>query len=206
MTSSIRNKSDATCSVWIGPISPSFRVTNSKGVEIWNNCYADDQAGACPRYLIARSLKLGSTYSKTVAWDQRSGTPPARVPAGVYKLTTQFAGIAGNRSARFELTAGTPSRMITVTQADSGRSYALHRGDRLVVQLLGPSAYTWTEPASSDQAVLQRTAGSSASAATATFVAKAKGKAEVTATDNPNCYPRCLAPSRLFVVRVSVVD
>ena len=50
---------------------------------------------------------------------------------------------------------------ITVTQADSGRSYALHPGDRMVVQLSGPSNYTWTEPTSSDKAVLQSTGASS---------------------------------------------
>ena len=98
MTSSIRNKSKNTCSALVGPTSPSFTVTNSRGVEVWNNCYADDLPGACPQYLIARNLKPGATYSKTVEWDQRSGKPPTRVPTGVYELTTHFSGIAGNHS------------------------------------------------------------------------------------------------------------
>lgn len=105
MTSSVRNTSKATCSVSVGPTSPSFAVTNSKGVEVWNNCYAGDRPGACPQYLIARSLKPGATFSKTVAWDQRSGSPPARVPAGIYKVTTHFTGIPGNHSAWFKLMA-----------------------------------------------------------------------------------------------------
>jgi len=205
MTGSIRNKSASACTVLFGPTSPSFTVSNSSGFEVWNNCYAGDHPGACPQYLIARSLKPGATYSKTVAWDQRSGKPPARVPPGVYQLTVHFAGIAGHHSARFELMAMTSSRTITVTQEDGGRSYALQVGDRLVVELSGPSIYTWTEPVSSDQAVLQRTGGSPGSTATATFVANAQGKSEVTAIDNPNCYPRCLAPSHLFLVQVSVV-
>lgn len=99
----------------------------------------------------------------------------------------------------------TSSRTITVTQADSGHSYTLYRNDRLIVKLSGPSFYTWTEPASSDQSVLHRTEGSSGSKATGTFVVQEKGKAEVTAIDNPNCYPQCLPPSRLFEVSVSVV-
>ena len=202
MTSSIRNKSKTTCSVLVGPTSPSFTVTNSRGVEVWNNCYAHDQPGACPQYLIARNLKPRAKYAKTVRWDQRSGKPPAQVPASDYELTTHFAGIAGNHTARFQLTS---SRTITVTQADSGRSYTLRVGDRLVVHLSGPSIYTWTKPVSSDQAVLRRTGGSSGSEATATFVAEAKGAVKVTAMDNPNCYPQCLAPSFLFVVSVSVV-
>jgi hypothetical protein len=91
-----------------------------------------------------------------------------------------------------------------VTQADSGHSYALHTGDLLVVQLSGPSIYTWTEPSSSDPLVLQRTGGSSGATANATFVVSGKGMVNVTATDNPNCYPQCLSPSRLFEVTVSV--
>lgn len=105
MTSSVRNTSKATCSVPVGPTSPSFAVTNSKGVQVWNNCYAGDRPGACPQYLIALSLKPGSTFSKTVSWDQRSGSPPERVPAGIYKVTTHFAGVPGKHSAWFELTA-----------------------------------------------------------------------------------------------------
>jgi hypothetical protein len=95
-------------------------------------------------------------------------------------------------------------RTIKVTQADNGDSYTLRSADRLVVQLSGPTAYTWTEPASSDPTVLHRLKGSSGATATADFVAKAQGKSDVTAIDNPNCLPRCGAPSLLFEVRVSV--
>lgn len=97
------------------------------------------------------------------------------------------------------------SGTITVTQADSGHSYVLHIGDHLVVQLSGPSNYTWTEPTSSDHAVLNPTGGSSGANASADFLAVAMGTAKVMATDNPNCYPQCLAPSRLFEVSVSAV-
>lgn len=78
------------------------------------------------------------------------------------------------------------------------------KGDRLKVRLSGSSAYTWTEPATSDKAVLRRTGGSSGPTASATFLATAEGKVDITAIDNPNCYPQCLAPSRLFRVTVSV--
>ena len=96
------------------------------------------------------------------------------------------------------------SRTITVNQADSGHSYTLHKGDQLLVQLSGPSIYTWTEPVSSNQDVLQRTEGSPGTTANATFLAVAVGNVNVTSTDNPNCYPQCLAPSRLFRVGVTV--
>lgn len=98
-----------------------------------------------------------------------------------------------------EITVGAAaSRTITVTQADSGHRYQLRKGDRLKVRLSGSSVYTWTEPATSDKAVLRRTGGSSGPTASATFLATAEGKVDITAIDNPNCYPQCLAPSRLL--------
>lgn len=96
-------------------------------------------------------------------------------------------------------------RTITVTQADGGHSYQLRKGDRLNVQLSGSSMYTWTEPNSSDNTVLERFVGSSGVTGRAAFLAFARGKVKVTATDSPNCYPQCLAPSRLFEVSVSVL-
>jgi hypothetical protein len=205
MTISIRNASTAACSVGVGPTSPSFSVTNSRGAEVWNSCYVNDQPGACAQYLMARSLAPGAAYAKTLTWDQRSGAPPARVPVGVYTLSTHFEGGAGNHVVRFKLTGAVARRTLSVTQADSGHSYTLHVGDRLVVQLSGPSIYTWTESVSSNPAVLARSRGSSGATTTAIFVARAKGRARVTATDNPNCYPQCLPPSRLFVVTVTVL-
>lgn len=100
----------------------------------------------------------------------------------------------------------TPSHTITVTQADNGHSYRLHKGEDLDVQLSGPSnSVIWTEPASSNQAVLQRTEGSSGATATGTFKAIAKGEVQVTATGTFTCSPPCPGPIMLFEVTVSVV-
>jgi hypothetical protein len=96
---------------------------------------------------------------------------------------------------------------VTVTEADSGKSYTLHRGDRLVVQLQS-SGYEWTEPASSNDTVLHRTGGSGGTSASATFSATAGGTADVTSTGDLPCRkatPPCMAPSRLFQVSVTVV-
>ena len=100
--------------------------------------------------------------------------------------------------------AGTGSRAVTATEADTGRDYTLHPGDVLDVRLSGPASYTWTEPASSAPDVLLSVSGSSGVQAAARLVAVGAGTATVTATDNPDCYPKCLAASRLFEVRVSV--
>ncbi len=206
MKSSVRNVSSKICSVAVGPTSPSFTVTSSKSVVVWNNCYANDRPGACALDLVAQTLKPGATYAKTVAWDQRSGQPPARVPTGSYRLTAHFSGTGGNHATRFQLTTTASPGWITVTQADSGRSYSLHKGARLFIQLMGPAIYTWSEPVSSNETVLERSVGSSGNIATATFVATSTGHARVTAIDSPNCYPQCLPPSRLFVLTVFVVN
>ncbi len=201
----IRNTSEEVCSVAVGPTSPSITVTNSKGNVVWSNCYVDDQPGACALSLVAQTLNPGTSYARTVAWDQHSGQTPARVPTGRYQLTSQFSGVAGNHATGFQLTATALHRWITVTQADGGRRYSLHEGARLFIQLIGPAIYTWSEPVSSNGTVLERSVGSSGNIATATFVAKSTGQVRVTAIDNPNCYPQCLPPSRLFELTVSVV-
>jgi len=206
INASIRNTSKEACSAAVGPTSPSLTVTNSKGKVVWSNCYVDDQLGACALDLVAQTLNPGTTYAKTVAWNQRSGQTPARVPTGRYQLTSQFSGVAENYPTDFQLTKTASHRSITVTQADSGRRYSLHEGARLFIQLIGPAIYTWSEPVSSNGTVLERSVGSSGNIATATFVAKSTGHVRVTAIDNPNCYPQCLAPSRLFVLTVSVVS
>lgn len=205
MTASIHNTSTKTCSTAVGPTSPSIVVDNSSGVEVWSSCGGAGKFHACALYLIDETLQPGATYTKTSTWNQRSGTTGKRVPVGTYVMTAHFNGITGQASTKFNLTATTPPRIIHVTESDSGHSYSVPRGTQLLVQLSGPTIYTWTEPISSNPAVLKRTSGSSGSGAAATFVAEAKGEARVTAVGNPTCYPQCLMPSRLFTFTVSVV-
>jgi len=105
LTSSITNTSKKPCTVWIG-FSPSAVVTNDKGVEVWNRCWAHDEPGACSMVLARDRLNPGGLYSETDRWDQRSGIPgkvPIRVPAGTYRFATQYQGIAAIVSVRFEL-------------------------------------------------------------------------------------------------------
>jgi hypothetical protein len=107
-------------------------------------------------------------------------------------------------------TAGTHPATVTVTEADDGKSYALRRGDRLVVQL-GPGS-KWTEPASSNEAILARTGGSANAdgSAQASFSAGATGTAEVTATGTAppspcrTAKPPCMMPDYARQFRVSV--
>jgi len=201
MTVSITNISTKTCSITVGPTSPSFHVTNSKGTALWNNCFAGDRPGPCAMYLMLRSLKPTSTFAESFTWNQKIGG--ARVPVGIYQLTVHTDGITASHSVKFVLAADAPISRV-LTQAQSGRSYSVRVGDRLIVNLSGPASYSWTPTVSSDQAVLFRRAASSGSSTTATLVAGAAGRSRVTAVDNPKCYPQCASPSRLFSVTVTV--
>ena len=109
-----------------------------------------------------------------------------------------FVGLVNGQSTKTK-------RTIMVTEADNGHRYHLHKGDGLDVQLSGPSSLIWTEPTSSNQAVLQRTGGSSGATATGTFVAIAKGKVQVTADGSPNCSGACPMLILQFQISVSVV-
>lgn len=206
MRSSVRNVSNVSCSVATGPTSPSLSVTNSKGVVEWSNCDVRDRPETCSPHLVAHTLAPGATYERTFAWNQLANLPLARVAAGTYQLRAKFIGVAGRRVTSFRLTGSAPTGSITVTLADSGRSFPLREGSRLTVQLVGPTIYTWSEPMSTNEAVLERTGGSSGANAVATFDALSAGQVRVTAIDNPNCYPQCLTPSRLFTVTISVVN
>ena len=94
--------------------------------------------------------------------------------------------------------AASPARVV-VSGADDGATLSLRRGDRLVVALAGPSMYTWSAPRADDPTLLAR---SGASAGHATFTVHRAGRTGVSAVDTPNCYPQCLAASRLWRVRV----
>ena len=201
MTLSATNTSTSACALGVGPTSPSFVVTNQSGVEVWDNCYANDQPGACAMYLMMRDLGPGATFSKTVSWDQGSGQSRARVALGMYHVTANFIG---SRSVGFRIGATNSARTITLFLADSGRSYRLRVGDIVLIRLTGAALYRWTAPVPATSLVLVRTSATASAIATARFVARSIGRVRVTATANPTCYPECLMPSRIFEVTVTV--
>jgi len=114
ITSTITNTSTTSCSVWLGKdpgFSPSFVVTNWKGVVVWDRCDHRDGFGACFYVLLQHPLKPGASYSETAVWDQGSrphGTKPVRVPPGPYRFTTHYQYIKGSPSMGFKLVAGRP--------------------------------------------------------------------------------------------------
>ena len=101
-----------------------------------------------------------------------------------------------------------PPGTLTLTEADAGRSITVHRGETVVVQLHAMQAYVWSAPRSSNQAVMvQRSASQSSNGdAGGSFAAIATGTADLSATENPRCYPQCLPPSRYWSVHITVIS
>jgi hypothetical protein len=92
-------------------------------------------------------------------------------------------------------------RSITITQSDSGRSYALAVGDRLTVMLSGSTSKPWTMPSASNHKVLARKSGASGTTAWATFQAMTAGKTTLSATHITRCSVQCGAMAPLVVPR-----
>lgn len=205
MATSITNDAPRSCTIAVGPTSPSMTITNAKGVVVWNNCGAGSGLGACPLYMMVRTLNSGGAYREAFRWDQRTGSPASQAPPGPYRLTARFNG-AGAHAVSFRLMSASTSQLV-VTLSQSGESVRLHLGERLIVRLSGTTNYIWTAVTSSNLHVLSPVSAPPASAGStsATFVASALGGARVTAIENPNCYPACLPPSRLFTLSVSVI-
>lgn len=102
------------------------------------------------------------------------------------------------------------AEIVEVSEADSGRTIVLRRGDFLVVTLHGSAGFPWTVPASNDSNVLPRVGHTTANGGdtqVAKFVAERTGDATVSATQDPTCRdatPPCAAPSRAFEITVDI--
>ena len=101
----IRNESTRTCSVAIGPTSPSFSILNSRGTVVWNNCYAGDHPGACAMFLMLHVMKPKASYVIARTWNQRDGPQSKFVARGTYEVTSSSSGVIGFSRAKFTLTA-----------------------------------------------------------------------------------------------------
>ncbi len=103
MMASIRNSSAKSCTVVVGETSPSFLITNSSGVMVWNTCYVNGQPGACLRSSILKTLKPGERYSASATWNSQAGTPPNPIVVGTYTLTSTFSDFTTEKKVRFSL-------------------------------------------------------------------------------------------------------
>jgi len=112
MTSSIKNVSDASCTIYLGVVagwSPTFTVTNTGGTVVWDRCWVHDQPGACATVLASYTLRPGQRYRQKATWNQRSGADgqhPHQVPQGQYTFSTYYQYIGGPASATFDIIVG----------------------------------------------------------------------------------------------------
>ena len=80
-------------------------------------------------------------------------------------------------------------------------------GAAVEVTLTPDPGYHYSDPASSDQAVLREaTLTAAPGGVIAEFSAVQAGTAMLTATEDPNCRPQCGAPSRLWQATVVVTS
>jgi hypothetical protein len=135
-----------------------------------------------------------------------ASSPPASiVNPGVSTTTTNPSTSSTTSTTNAPPTDGD----VVVTQADDGKSFTLHEGQRLVVNLAG-DGWTYTEPDTDNATVLPRVGGSADDAsgdASATFTGATAGTAQVTSTKDARCRksnPPCMTPSYLFKITVTV--
>src|SRR5260370_612078 len=81
-------------------------------------------------------------------------------------------------------------------------------GEPIVSQLHAMQAYIWCVPRSSNQAVVAQRSGTQSTNgdASGSFAAVATGAADLSATEDPRCYPQCLPPSRYWSVHITVIS
>lgn len=106
------------------------------------------------------------------------------------------------------LTAAPPTPgQVTLTVADNGRTVHVVVGQHLMVDLQGPPFDPWSQPTSSNAAVLQaQPSGVTATngSAVARFLAASNGQSRLSSAETPSCRPACELPSRLWTVTVIV--
>jgi hypothetical protein len=112
MTSSIRNVSRSSCTIFLGAVpgwSPTLTVTNTGGTVVWDRCWVNDQPGACATVLVSHILRPHQTYREQATWDQRSGADgqlPRQVPQGRYTFSTHYRYVTGTASVFFDILVG----------------------------------------------------------------------------------------------------
>jgi hypothetical protein len=102
LQTSLQNISKKSCSIEIGPTSPSLEVDNPDGTVAWNNCYAGDEPGACPLFLELKVLRPKATYSWSSTWPPAGSTAALPTP-GTYKFKANYSVGGASLSTLFVL-------------------------------------------------------------------------------------------------------
>jgi hypothetical protein len=87
---SLTNRSNHSCTLGTGPSSPLLTIVNSKGTVVWNDCTGNGGVGACPQYLLLRTLKGKGRYREAFTWNQLEGNPGRQAPIGTYRVLMKY--------------------------------------------------------------------------------------------------------------------
>src|SRR5713101_4675931 len=138
-----------------------------------------------------------------------STAPPSTEPNTSSSASTTVPTTAPRTTSTPKGTDTTASTSTTVpgplmiTSNDSGKTFVVHRGQQVDVDL-SSSLYTSTEPASSDEMRVNQTGGNSGENAKGSFMAMSDGDADITSNQTPKCYPACTMKNILFQVHITV--
>jgi len=202
-----------------GPCVDGATVSNSSGQVVW---VSNPGPLPCP-ISEPETVPHGWSDSDSASWSQKecpalgSQCTNDQVPPGKYSVVgkwgvsdpavqskpVKITVASSPGQGRFLFSPAHVAKTITVTEADNGHHYVLHKGDSLVVELSGLNLI-WTEPSSSNETVLDRMSGSSGTAAKATFLAASIGSATVNAMGYPNCSPPGGCPEYILGFMVSI--
>jgi hypothetical protein len=176
--------------------------------------------GACSSGHAHKLTAAGHTSSSTVdtatTVDQATSPTGAASPSPTTATTRALLAQQPRSTASAAPTAPPPTannNSVTVTEADDGQTFTLHRNQALSVSLSNDNV--WSEPQASSTQVLTRTSGSANGdgSAQATFAATGDGQTAVSADGRSHpqpcetANPPCMVPDHIvhFQVTVNVV-
>lgn len=197
LTTTLRNSGSVACRVTLGGTSPLVTVRAANGSVAWASCGVTTP---CPLYLMVTTLAPGETHVQTWTWNQRiKGALAAR---GTYLVETTASGARSTLTTMFRLGTRNAQPTVVTDLTDNTRRVTLARGATLVLRLGARGLYVWSAPRGSAPLATRLSLGGTT--ALALFVARSVGSAVVRATATPACYPRCLMPSQLYQLKVTI--
>jgi len=105
VTVALHNHGAEACTYVLGPTSPNYVVKDSSGATVWGSCWFDGGPAPCAMYVLQRVLASGATYRDRLSWNQLSGHPEIRVPAGRYRFSVTLSDLASRAATTFRLAA-----------------------------------------------------------------------------------------------------
>jgi hypothetical protein len=163
---------------------------------------------------LTQSPDQGSANATVVGGANETTTTQADQPtpsdASPQTTTTVHPNPSTSRPSDTTATTTPPSSDFTRANADdNGKTFTMHRGERLFVELQPESGWVWSEPDTDNASVLLRTEHrqSTTGYSAAIFLAQTTGQAHVTAFEDARCrqsQPACMVPTKSYEITINV--